>query len=64
MPTRNDAVSWWRRSPTNGSLWSTNGMVRFRYFDESDINSDCDADFECDDSDALDLFFEELEVAR
>lgn len=76
MPTRYDTTSWWRRSPFGDSLWTRltdyGDMVQFRHSDEFDIqyfgkfdtNSDSDADFECDDSDALDLFFEELAAAR
>ena len=58
MPTRNDTVNWWRRSPINGSLWSiwsTGGRAKF--------NADSRSDFECSDSEALDIFFKELEVA-
>ena len=68
MPTRNDAVSWWRRSPTDGSLWATGGRAKFYYCDEFDphfgYNADSRSDFECSDSEALDIFFKELEVAR
>lgn len=71
MPTRNDTVHWWRRSPTNGglwSIWSTGVRAKSYYCDEFDprfgYNADSRADFECSDSEALDIFFKELEVAR